>query len=478
MKLRALAKLAGLEVTGAGDPDIAGLALDSRLIKPGFLFAALPGTQVHGREFADKARPAGAVAILSDGPTDADLPHIIADDAAQALARLARAFYPAQPETLVAVTGTNGKSSTVEFLRQIWAFDGHKAAAIGTLGVTTEDGLRSLGHTTPDAIRLHKALDELAGEGVTHCAFEASSHGLVQRRLDGASLTAAGFTNLTQDHFDYHESFEDYFAAKQRLFRELLPTTAPCVINVDDDHGRELAGICAAQGNPVWQIGWTGPDVKLLEIQPKLTGQVLRVQFDGKKHEVQLPLVGEFQAQNALMAFSLALVTGTAADQAFAALEQLAGVRGRMETAATTSAGVPVLVDFAHTPDGLEKLLRSVRPHTRGHVHLVFGCGGNRDPKKRPIMGAVAQKLADAVIVTDDNPRHEIPADIRAAVLSGCPDASEIADRRQAIRTAIGRAQTGDVILIAGKGHEQGQTIGDVVYPFDDAEIARELANE
>lgn len=475
MKLSALATKAGYNVSGENDPEISGLALDNRNVKPGFVFAALPGTRVHGRQFARAAQDAGAVAIVSDAETDADLPHVLAEDAPRALARLARAFYPGQPETLVAITGTNGKSSSVEFLRQIWAMDGKPAAAIGTLGVTTGDGLRALGHTTPDAIRLHKALDELAQEGVTHCAFEASSHGMVQRRLDGVSISAAGFTNLTQDHFDYHESFEDYFAAKKRLFFDLLPNGKPTVINVDDEYGRELAEDLSGHGRNM-QVGWTGRDVKLLEIQPRLTGQVLRILFEGKKHEVQLPLVGEFQAQNALMAFALAVETGTNADVAFAALEQLKGVRGRMETAAITQDGVPVLVDFAHTPDGLEKLLRSVRPHTRGNIHLVFGCGGDRDPKKRPIMGAVAQKLADAVIITDDNPRSEIPANIRAAVMSGCPKADEIGDRRDAIAAAIARAHEGDVILIAGKGHEQGQTIGDVVHHFDDAEIARELA--
>lgn len=474
MKLRELAKTAGLTVTGEGDPDITGLALDSRQVQPEFLFAALPGTQMHGRNFVKYAQQAGAVAVLSDGPTDADLPHILAEDAARALAKLARCFYPGQPEILVAITGTNGKSSSVEFLRQIWMADDKPAAAIGTLGVTSANGLRTLGHTTPDAIRLHKALDELSTDGVTHCAFEASSHGLVQRRLNGARLSAAGFTNLTQDHFDYHESFADYFAAKKRLFFDLLPAGKPTVINVDDDHGRALAEELANHGRNI-QVGWTGRDVKLLEIQPTLTGQVMKISFEGKIHEVHLPLVGEFQAQNALMAFALAIETGTDADTAFRAMENLQGVRGRMETAATTHAGVPVLVDFAHTPDGLEKLLRSVRPHTRGKVHLVFGCGGNRDPKKRPIMGAVAQKLADRVIVTDDNPRAEIPADIRAAVMSRCPKADEIADRRFAIATAIENAQAGDVILIAGKGHEQGQIIGDVVHPFDDAKIAREL---
>ncbi|PHR60610.1 MAG: UDP-N-acetylmuramoyl-L-alanyl-D-glutamate--2,6-diaminopimelate ligase [Robiginitomaculum sp.] len=455
---------------------ITGLTLDSRAVKAGFLFAALPGEKVHGRSFSQSALANGAVAILSDelDPT-LDIPQLITADPHLALAKMAAVFYPGQPKNLVAVTGTNGKSSVVEFLRQIWEMQGTKAASIGTLGITTKTDQQALGYTTPDCVRLHQALAGLHKDGITDCALEASSHGLVQRRLDGAQFTAAGFTNLTQDHFDYHNSFDDYYQAKQRLFLKMLPKGAPVVINVDDSYGTRLADECEAASLDVWRIGWAGREMKVIEVQPMVHGQRFQVRINGLERTINLPLVGEFQAANALLALGLVMQTGMTLNTGIKALEQLAGVRGRLELAATTKKQVPVFVDFAHTPDGLEKLLRSVRPHTRRDMILVFGCGGDRDPSKRPLMAQIAATHADKVIVTDDNPRSEDPATIRASVLKELPGAIEQADRRTAIEQAIAMAQNGDAILIAGKGHEQGQIIGDKVLPFDDAQTARDL---
>lgn len=459
--------------------DIKGLSLDSRTVKPGYLFAALPGETAHGRDFIAKAVGQGAVAILSDEPVkNLNIPVLVCADPRRALAKMAKTFYPEQPENLVAVTGTNGKSSVVEFLRQIWQDTGRKAASIGTLGITTKNTRAEFGYTTPDCIRLHQGLQELAASGVQDCAIEASSHGLVQRRLDGAKFTAAGFTNLTQDHFDYHQGFEDYFAAKQRLFLELLPKNAPVLVNIDDAFGASLAKKCKRAELDVWTVGWSGEQIKLLEIQPGLEGQQLQIKVQGTEFCVDLPLVGEFQAANALMALGLALQTGVSATQAVAALSRLSGVRGRLELAALTADKVPVLVDFAHTPDGLQKLLQSVRAHTQNRIILVFGCGGDRDPKKRPLMGKIAKKYANFAIVTDDNPRTENPKLIRAAILNSMPNAREIADRREAIQAAIELSQAGDLIVVAGKGHEQGQIIGNTVFAFDDAETIRELVEQ
>ncbi|VAV97460.1 UDP-N-acetylmuramoylalanyl-D-glutamate--2,6-diaminopimelate ligase [hydrothermal vent metagenome] len=477
--IHAAGAIDGWDAKSDKDIDIKGLSLDSRTIEPGFLFAALPGETVHGKDFVTKAVALGAVAILSDQPlTGLDIPVLVTADPHRALAKMAKTFYPQQPENLLAVTGTNGKSSVVEFLRQIWQDVGRDAAAIGTLGITTQDDRAALGYTTPDCIRLHQVLQELAVSGVQDCAIEASSHGLVQRRLDGAKFTAAGFTNLTQDHFDYHEGFEDYFAAKQRLFLELLPEQAPVVVNVDDAFGASLAKKCQRAGLDVWRIGWSGEQIKLLEIQPELEGQQLQIRVQGTEFSVALPLVGEFQAANALLALGLALRTGVAEQQAVAALSKLSGVRGRLELVALTADKVPVLVDFAHTPDGLQKLLQSVRAHTQNRIILVFGCGGDRDPKKRPLMGEIAKKYANLVVVTDDNPRTENPKLIRAAILNSLPNAREIADRKQAIQAAIEMSQTGDLIVVAGKGHEQGQIVGNTVFAFDDADAIRELVEQ
>ena len=478
MKLSELVKSVGLSLSGKSGCDaiVTGLALDSRKVQSGFLFAALAGTQVHGKQFIPMAMAKGAIAILSDQMIEnCPIPVLIDSDPAQKLAQMAAIIYPGFPQNIIAVTGTNGKSSTVEFLRQIWQNTDRKAACIGTLGVTTKSGVMPLGYTTPDCIALHKNLSELAKQGVTDCAIEASSHGLDQRRIDGIVLSAAGFSNLTQDHFDYHDDFADYFAAKQRLFLELTPSNAPVTINVDDQYGAKLADICQQKGLQVWRIGWSGVEVKLLEIQPMAHGQKLQLRVMGDEHTIILPLVGEFQAANALLALALSIQTGTTIVQALSALEQLVGVRGRLELAGVSRSQVPVLVDFAHSPDGLKKLLQSVRPHTKEKVILVFGCGGDRDPKKRPLMGQIASEFADMVVVTDDNPRTENPKEIRQVILAAAPDAIEIADRQAAISYALEHSVVGDLIVIAGKGHEQGQIVGDEMLEFDDVQVAKKL---
>lgn len=456
------------------DPEVTGLTADSRAVEPGFVFAALPGVKADGRAFILQAVAAGAAAVLTT--PDASVTgavHIADPNPRRRLAECAARFWPGRPECLVAVTGTNGKSSTVEFLRQIWASTGRRAATIGTLGVSDGSVRTALGLTTPDPIALHQTLSALAAEGVEHVAMEASSHGLVQHRLDGARLAAAGFTNLTQDHLDYHESFEAYFAAKMRLFAELLPADAPAVVNPDGDWGRRAADMARAAGRQVVEAGWRGGDVKLCELTPRTTSQIMRLDWAGEDVTLELPLVGEFQALNALVAAALAEATGTPREQALAALSGLRGVRGRLELAGETANGAPAFVDYAHTPDGLDKLLRALRPHTQGRIVLVFGAGGDRDPSKRTPMGAVAARLADIAILTDDNPRSEDPVAIRAAVRKGCPDAVEIGDRRDAIGYGASLLRAGDALVIAGKGHETGQTVGDRVIPFDDVEIAR-----
>lgn len=455
-------------VSGDGVTEITGLALDSRKVQPGNLFAAIAGFRVDGARFIPAAEEAGAVAVLAQADAVTSVAHVASDDPSMALAHMAARFYPEQPTFTAAVTGTNGKSSTVEFLRQIWLSAGKSAAALGTLGVTRESGRTDVGYTTPDAIRLHEALDAIAREGVTHLAMEASSHGLKQHRMDGVRVHLAGFSNLTQDHLDYHPDFDDYFASKMRLFLELLEDGAPAVINVDSEWGEQAAEMTEAAGHPVTRIGWRGRELQIREITPHPSSQHIRFEVMGREYGLDLPLIGEFQTANALLAGALAIQSGMKPDNVVASLARLTGVAGRMELAGTTSEGSPVLVDYAHTPDGLDKLLRAARPHTKGRIHLVFGAGGDRDPSKREKMGAVAARLADDVIVTDDNPRSEDPSLIRQAVLKGCPQAREIGDRAEAIRVAISQLKTGDALLIAGKGHETGQIIGDRIIPFDD----------
>jgi len=455
------------------DTPVTGLSADSREIKAGMVFAALPGTTMDGRDFIPQAITNGAVAILSVSDVTADVPVISVSKPRLSYAQAAAKLFPGQPKTLVAMTGTNGKSSTVDFLRQIWAYAGFNAACFGTLGVTSSSGYKPMTHTTPDALALHQTLSELAKEGVTHAAMEASSHGLKQYRMDGVNVTASGFSNLTQDHFDYHPSVQDYFTSKARLFIDLTPRGAPVVINTNDKYGQHLVEVCQGLGHDVLQVGWTGEDIRIDEVMPHAAGQKVTLVVSGMRYEVDLPLAGEFQVLNAVAALGLAMKTGVETSVAVEALEHLQGVAGRLELAGVKN-GAPIYVDFAHTEDGLDKLLRSLRPHTAGDIIIVFGCGGDRDPDKRSKMGTVAAKLADQVIITDDNPRTEDAASIRTQVMKGCPDADEIGDRANAIAEGIQRLGPQDCLVIAGKGHEQGQIIGDKVIPFSDVAVAKE----
>lgn len=456
-----------------------GLTCDSRAVQPGMIFAALPGTLADGRDYIPQAIEKGAVAILSLPNTEVKGAKLIPDpDPRKRYSSLARAIYPNQPQTLVAMTGTNGKSSTVEFLRQIWASAGYKSACFGTLGVMSPKGYSPMSHTTPDAVALHKTLHELAQEGITHVAMEASSHGLVQYRMDAVDVTASGFSNLTQDHFDYHENMDDYFEAKARLFSELTPDDAPVIINVDGEYGQTLAKRAKASGQSVTTVGWSANDIRIAELMPHSASQDMTLVINTKQHKVNLPLAGEFQSLNAVAALALALQTGVSLKEGLKGLEILTGVAGRLERAGQTHKGAPVFVDFAHTEDGLIKLLKSLRPHTMGKIVIVFGCGGDRDPDKRPKMGAAAAKFADQAIVTDDNPRTEAAAFIRDAVMTGCPEALNIGDRKEAIRAGIKMLGREDCLVIAGKGHESGQIVGTEIIPFSDVDVARKILAE
>ncbi len=474
MKLAELLPASRLK-PGFDQIEVRGLTLDSRKVQAGWVFAALPGFSVHGRSFARKAEAAGAVAIICDGEIDeVSVPVILAKDAPALFAEMAARFYPQQPENIVAITGTNGKSSTVEFVRQIWTAAGLDGASLGTLGVARGNSSQVTGYTTPDAAALHKSLDALARDGVTHLAMEASSHGLKQRRMDAVRVTLAAFTNLTQDHLDYHPDFEDYFAAKARLFLNFLGKGGPAVINIDSEWGERMAELARERGLDVTSIGWRGDGLQICEITPRAASQDVVFRWKGEEIRLEIPLVGEFQILNALGAAAISMIGGVEKTVVLDTLTKLGGVPGRLEKVGETRAGAPVLVDYAHTPDGLDKLLRAARPHTRGRVIVVFGCGGDRDPDKRAKMGSIAQKLSDSVIVTDDNPRSEDPASIRAAVLHGCPGATEIPDRREAIHHGVRLLREGDCLLVAGKGHETGQTIAGVVHPFDDRDVSRE----
>lgn len=464
---------------GAGDIEVAGLNADSRKIAAGFVFAALKGVAADGRGFIPQAVQNGAVAVMCDElESDPGVPVILHPEPRLALAKASARFYAEQPKTIVGVTGTNGKSSTVDFLRQVWSGMGRKAASLGTLGAVGPDGVIDLGHTTPDPVAIHETLSILAHQGVTHAAMEASSHGLAQYRLDAVKLSAAAFTNLTQDHLDYHPTMDDYRAAKLRLFTELLPKGAPAIINADSPEGEAFEAGARAAGLEIVSIGWRGADLKIRELMPRATGQKMFLTWKGQEFDVDLPLIGEFQALNALCAAGLALALGDELEGVVAGLRKLEPVKGRLEFVGETEAGAGVFVDYAHTPDGLDTLLRAARPHTAGRLFVVFGCGGDRDRTKRSKMGAVAAKQADLAIVTDDNPRSEVPAAIRADVLEGCPGAMEVGDRAEAIETAIAQLRQGDTLLIAGKGHETGQIVGDEVLPFSDQDTAAQLLKE
>lgn len=464
---------------GAAELEVAGVAADSRAVKPGFVFAALAGSVQHGRDFVAQAVAAGAVAIVSAGDLGAEppVPHIISSNPRRALALAASRLYPRQPKLVAAVTGTNGKSSTVDFLRQIWAHAGFDAASLGTLGAISKGGTTDLGHTTADPVQIHAVLQRLADEGVTHVAMEASSHGLHQHRLDGVKLALGAFTNLTQDHLDYHGTMDAYREAKLMLWDRLAPG-APAIVNADAREAPAFEERARARGLALFTCGWRAAQegLKISEIQPRPAGQTLDLRWQGQTHRVELPLIGEFQALNAVTAAAMALAAGQEPGSVFAAMAALEPVKGRMEHIGATPEGAHVFVDYAHTPDGLDVLLRAARPHAPGRIVLVFGCGGDRDKVKRPQMGTIAAKFADVVIVTDDNPRTEDPASIRKMVLEGAPQAEDIGGRAEAIRSAVGRLKPGDALLIAGKGHETGQIIGTTVHPFSDqAEAAKAL---
>ncbi|WP_461425351.1 UDP-N-acetylmuramoyl-L-alanyl-D-glutamate--2,6-diaminopimelate ligase [Gymnodinialimonas sp.] len=471
----------GLTPMSGGDVVVSGLALDSRKVERGTLFAALPGTRVHGGEFIQYALRMGAGAVLTDrkgaeiaaaelAASDAAL--VVVEDAADALAHAAALFFGKQPETMVAVTGTNGKTSVASFTRQIWEALNLNAVNIGTTGV--EGAYEAPGiHTTPEPVTLHGVLAQMAEAGVTHAAMEASSHGLDQKRMDGVRLAAAAFTNLTQDHLDYHGSMEAYFEAKLRLFTGLMPEGGVAVVNLDDSYGVRVAEACEERAIEVLGVAqYAEAALKITGRRIDETGQDVLFRWQGEGRQVRLDLIGGFQAMNVLTAAGLVIAGGEDPDDVFGVLPKMTGVRGRMELAARRSHGAPIYVDYSHTPDSLEVALKALRPHVLGRLVVVFGAGGDRDTGKRPLMGAAAANYADVAFVTDDNPRTEDPAVIRKAVLAGCPEATEVADRAEAILRGVDMLEPGDALLIAGKGHETGQQVGDVLYPFDDVEQA------
>ena len=461
--------------------EFAGLASDSREVKPGYLFAALPGTKANGAAFVKDAVARGAIAVLGrpDIASEAEalgVRFISTDNPRLALARHAAAFFKAQPKVVAAVTGTKGKSSIVAFVREIWTALGKPAASLGTVGVVSPGGEITLKHTTPDPIEIHQLLEQLKTDGIDHLALEASSHGLDQFRLDGVAIAAAGFTNITRDHMDYHETFEHYLAAKLRLFSELVQRGGIAVINSDAEHAERFIAAANSRDLKVLTVGKSGETITLLSLEGHPDGQSLRLAYEGRNYDVTLPLIGAFQASNALVAAGLVIGLGEDPKLVFDALRNLKGAPGRLEKVAFAASGAAIYVDYAHTPDSLEKVLTAVRPHVSGKLHVVFGCGGDRDKGKRPLMGAAAAKFADGVIVTDDNPRSEDPATIRKEVLVGAAGAREIGDRHEAIRIAISELAHGDILVIAGKGHETGQIIGRETRPFSDRDEAIKAA--
>jgi UDP-N-acetylmuramoyl-L-alanyl-D-glutamate--2,6-diaminopimelate ligase len=461
----------------AGIETYSGLASDSREVKPGYLFAALPGARADGKAFMADAVKRGAVAVLG-APNirpvaEALGVRFIADaNPRLRLARLAAAFYREQPEIVAAITGTNGKTSVSVFLRQIWAELGHKAASMGTIGVVSPSGEIKLNHTTPDPIEMHALLAQLKREGVGHLAIEASSHGIDQYRIDGVDVAAVAFTNITRDHLDYHPTFEAYLAVKLRLFTEIARAGGIAVVNADTDQAEAFIAAAKARGLQLMTVGQRGETLKLIAQTPSANGQDLRVVHAGTIFEVALPLAGGFQASNALVAAALAIGLGDTAENVFAALAKIKGAPGRLEKVALAASGAPIFVDYAHTPDALESVLQALRPHVVGRLRVVFGCGGDRDKGKRPLMGEIASRLSDSAVVTDDNPRSEDAAQIRKEILAACPDALEIGDRAAAIRAGIAALGVGDALVIAGKGHETGQTVGSETRPFSDSEEA------
>jgi UDP-N-acetylmuramoyl-L-alanyl-D-glutamate--2,6-diaminopimelate ligase len=473
MKLRDLLSDDAALSAGAGEIDVTGVSLDSRQVKRGDLFFALAGAKTDGMKFIDQAIANGAFAIVGEQKPEraTKVPFIKTKNARRAVALAAARFYARQPQTIAAVTGTSGKTSVAAFTRQIWLSEGFDAASIGTIGLVSPKRTVYGSLTTPDPISLHKTLDEIAGEGVTHLAFEASSHGLDQHRLDGVRVDAGAFTNLSRDHMDYHPTVAHYLGAKLRLFSDLVKPEGAAVIVADHEHSDAAIAAARKRGLRVITVGRKGNDIRLLDASINGFGQVMTVAYNGKRAKLLLPLVGEFQIENALVSAGLAIGTGTDPMAAFAALEHLEGAKGRIELVGEKS-GAAVFVDYAHKPDALDKVLAAVRPYAKRRLVVVFGAGGDRDPGKRAVMGEIAAKGADSVIVTDDNPRSEDPAAIRAAIMAAAPGAREIGDRAEAIRVAVAELQPGDALVIAGKGHETGQIVGDKTLPFSDHEAA------
>jgi UDP-N-acetylmuramoyl-L-alanyl-D-glutamate--2,6-diaminopimelate ligase len=462
--------------------EVNGLAVDSRAVKPGDLFFALAGSKTDGSRFIDAAIAAGAVAVAGDRAAQGGsrVPFVVTPNPRLALARAAARFYPRQPATIAAVTGTSGKTSVAAFTRQIWERLGHVSASIGTIGLVSPKRTVYGSLTTPDPIALHRQLDEIADDGVTHLAFEASSHGLDQFRLDGVRVAAGGFTNLSRDHMDYHPDVAHYLAAKLRLFRDLVMPGGAAVISTDHECSQQVIEAARARDLRIIAVGRNadgdGEGIRLVGVSVEGFAQNLALATRGRNYTVKLPLVGEFQIENSLVAAGLAIGTGSEPDAVFAALEHLEGAKGRLERVGEHN-GAPIFVDYAHKPDALAKALQALRPYAKRKLVVIFGAGGDRDAGKRPLMGAIATENADQVIVTDDNPRSENPEAIRAAILAAAKNATDIADRADAIRTGISALQQGDVLLIAGKGHETGQIVGDKVLPFSDHEaVAAALA--
>ena len=481
MRLREILPADAEIAAGGADIEVGGITSDSRSVRAGDVFFAIAGGKADGMRFAAAALAAGAAAVVADRPCEVPLPPGVAfvrvANIRRTLALAAARFYPRQPAIIAAVTGTSGKTSVAAFTREIWTALGHQVASIGTVGMVSPRGETYGSLTTPDPVALHRSIDRLARDGVTHLAIEASSHGLDQHRLDGLRIAAAGFTNITRDHLDYHPSFQDYLRAKLRLFGNLLEPSGTAVIQVDHEHADAVTVAATARGATVMTVGRAGMGIRLVEAVIDGFAQRFTVEHGGKRFQVRLPLVGEFQIENALVAAGLAIATGGDAAAVFAALGELRGAKGRLELVGEKR-GAPIFVDYAHKPDALAKAIDALRPYVTGKLVVVFGAGGDRDRGKRPLMGAVAAEKADTVIVTDDNPRSENPATIRAAILAAAPGAAEIGDRREAIRAAIAGLSRGDILLVAGKGHETGQIIGDRTIEFSDHEAVASALGE
>jgi len=467
---------------GLADLDAAGLTADSRRAAAGFVFFAVPGFAGDGMNFVADAKARGAVAVVAQRSAECPLPLIVVADVREALAKAAARFYPAQPATIAAVTGTSGKTSVVAFLRQIWAALGFEAASLGTVGLVDSSGAHYGALTTPGPVELQRMLDEIARRGVTHLAMEASSLGIEQRRLDGVRLSLAAFTNFSRDHLDHHRDMEAYFQAKMRLFDTLLQAGQTVVYDADSDVAPRVLAVLRARGLVPFGVGARGAAIALAKSEPHALATHLLLRHAGQEYAMELPLAGAFQTSNALVAAGLAIAGGGEPARVFAALANLQGAPGRLERVGQKR-DAPVFVDYAHKPDALEKVLATLRPLTKSRLVVVFGCGGDRDKGKRPLMGEIAARGADSVIVTDDNPRSEDPAQIRREILAGCAAAGgretlEIADRALAIETAIERLGAGDILVVAGKGHETGQIVGDVTLPFSDRDVVVEALNE